>query len=165
MRALNPDALVVRTSAFFGPWDEWNFLTIALRELSAGRTFPALADVTMSPTYVPELADATLDLLVDGERGLWHLASASALTWMDFARLGAERAGVDVSRLVPVALADARLPAPRPHWSVLGSARGPLLGAVENAICHYLAARGTPDLPPPRPRSTTRAARRARVAA
>jgi dTDP-4-dehydrorhamnose reductase len=146
---LMPESLVVRTSAFFGPWDEWNFLTIALRELAAGRSFSALADVTVSPTYVPELADATLDLLVDGERGLWHLASAGALTWLDFARLGAERAGVDASRLVPLALEDARLAAVRPHWSVLGSARGPLLDAVENAICHYLAARGAPVPAPP----------------
>jgi dTDP-4-dehydrorhamnose reductase len=136
-----PEALVVRTGAFFGPWDQWNFLTIALRELGAGRPFPALADVTVSPTYVPELADATLDLLVDGERGVWHLASAGALTWHDFARLGAERAGVDASGLVPMALEEARLPAPRPRWSVLGSARGPLLGALENAICQYLRAR------------------------
>ncbi|MDF1502619.1 family 1 glycosylhydrolase [Roseisolibacter sp. H3M3-2] len=136
-----PEALVVRTSAFFGPWDDWNFLTIALRELSAGRPFPALADVTVSPTYVPELADATLDLLIDGERGVWHLASAGALTWHEFARLGAERAGVDASGLRPLALDEARLAAPRPRWSVLGTARGPLLGAVENAICHYLRAR------------------------
>jgi dTDP-4-dehydrorhamnose reductase len=136
-----PEALVVRTGAFFGPWDEWNFLTIALRELGAGRPFTALADVTVSPTYVPELADATLDLLVDGERGVWHLASAGALTWHDFARLGAERAGVDASRLVPLALDEARLPAPRPRWSVLGTARGPLLGALENAICQYVRAR------------------------
>ncbi|MGZ8411738.1 MAG: family 1 glycosylhydrolase [Gemmatirosa sp.] len=159
-----PESLVVRTSAFFGPWDEWNFLTIALRELSAGRPFSALADVTVSPTYVPELADATLDLLVDGARGLWHLASAGALTWLDFARLGAERAGVDASRLVPLALDDARLAAVRPRWSVLGSARGPLLDAVENAICHYLAARGMPETASsPRPPRSRR--RHARVAA
>ena len=139
-----PEALVVRTSAFFGPWDEWNFLTIALRELASGRDFHALHDVTVSPTYVPELVDATLDLLIDGERGVWHLASASALSWLDFARLGAERAGLDTSRLLPQSLEDARLPAARPRWSVLGTARGVLLGQVENAICHYLATRGAP---------------------
>jgi dTDP-4-dehydrorhamnose reductase len=139
-----PEALVVRTSAFFGPWDEWNFLTIALRELASGRRFHALHDVVVSPTYVPELVDATLDLLVDGERGVWHLAGAGALSWLDFARLGAARAGLDASRLEPLALEEARLEAPRPRWSVLGSTRGVLLGAVENAICHYLAVRGAP---------------------
>jgi dTDP-4-dehydrorhamnose reductase len=139
-----PEALVVRTSAFFGPWDEWNFLTIALRELASGRAFHALHDVTVSPTYVPELVDATLDLLIDGERGVWHLASAGALSWLDFARLGAARAGLDASHLVPQSLDEARLAAPRPRWSVLGTARGVLLGEVENAICHYLGTRGAP---------------------
>nr|MDQ3818623.1 sugar nucleotide-binding protein [Acidobacteriota bacterium] len=31
-----PSALLIRTSAFFGPWDEYNFLTIALRALASG---------------------------------------------------------------------------------------------------------------------------------
>ena len=65
-----PSALVVRTSAFFGPWDEHNFVTIALRELAAGRPFVAAEDAVISPTYVPDLVNASLDLLIDGERGL-----------------------------------------------------------------------------------------------
>ena len=28
---LLPEALVIRTSAFFGPWDDYNFATVALR--------------------------------------------------------------------------------------------------------------------------------------
>src|SRR5205823_1854885 len=31
-----PAALVVRTSAFFGPWDEYNFVTMALRTMAEG---------------------------------------------------------------------------------------------------------------------------------
>jgi dTDP-4-dehydrorhamnose reductase len=138
--AAHPRALVARTSAFFGPWDEWNFLTLALRELRAGRPFTALADVVVSPTYVPDLAHALLDLLVDGERGVWHLAQDGALTWEAFARLGATLAGLDPELVRPVRLADAGLPARRPAYSALSSERGRLLGPVENAICHYLAA-------------------------
>jgi dTDP-4-dehydrorhamnose reductase len=138
--AAHPRALVARTSAFFGPWDEWNFLTLALRELRAGRPFTALADVVVSPTYVPDLAHALLDLLVDGEHGVWHLAQDGALTWEAFARLGATLAGLDPELVRPVRLADAGLPARRPAYSALGSERGRLLGPVENAICHYLAA-------------------------
>ena len=67
-----PDALVVRTSAFFSPWDEHNFVTSALRALRAGQSFPAAQDMTVSPTYVPDLVDACLDLLIDRESG--HLA-------------------------------------------------------------------------------------------
>jgi dTDP-4-dehydrorhamnose reductase len=142
--AIDPAALVLRTSAFFGPWDEWNFLTIALRELAAGREFHALADVHVSPTYVPHLTQATLDLLVDGERGIWHLANEGAVTWLEFARIGAARAGLDADGVRPQTLEAAALVAPRPRWSVLGSVRGRQLGPVENAICQYLAARAEP---------------------
>jgi dTDP-4-dehydrorhamnose reductase len=143
--AAHPAALVVRTAAFFGPVDEWNFLTLVLRELAAGREFHALDDVHVSPTYVPALADATLDLLVDGERGVWHLANDvtghDAPTWYDFARRGAARAGLDADGVRPLALEHAGLAAARPRWSVLGSARGRLLGPLDTAISHYLHAR------------------------
>ena len=77
---------MVRTSAFFGPWDEYNFVTIALRELAAGRTLVASRDAVVSPTYVLDLVHASLDLLIDGERGIWHLANRGALDWAALAR-------------------------------------------------------------------------------
>jgi dTDP-4-dehydrorhamnose reductase len=48
-----PTSLVIRTSAFFGPWDEYNFISVALRTLAAGHTFVAAQDSVVSPTYVP----------------------------------------------------------------------------------------------------------------
>jgi dTDP-4-dehydrorhamnose reductase len=39
----DPQALVIRTSAFFGPWDEHNFVTQALEALGEGRPFAAAA--------------------------------------------------------------------------------------------------------------------------
>ncbi len=136
-----PSALVVRTSAFFGPWDEWNFVTVARRELAAGRRFRALADVTVSPTYVPALVHAVLDLVVDGAGGVWHLANTGALTWAALARRVADADGSDASLIDAVPLAEFGLAAPRPQHVVLGSTRGMLLGPLENAICEYLAAR------------------------
>lgn len=88
---MNPASLVIRTSAFFGPWDEYNFVTIALRHLSAGNTFVAAEDGIVSPTYVPDLVHTSLDLLIDGENGLWHLANKGAIAWADLARLVAKK--------------------------------------------------------------------------
>ena len=34
-----PEALMVRTSAFFGPWDNYNFVTLALSALTKGQRF------------------------------------------------------------------------------------------------------------------------------
>jgi len=68
--ALAPGALVIRTSAFFGPSDRANFVTRLLETLSAGGTFRAASDAIVSPTYVPDLVDRALDLLIDGASGV-----------------------------------------------------------------------------------------------
>ncbi|HEV2735255.1 MAG TPA: family 1 glycosylhydrolase, partial [Longimicrobiaceae bacterium] len=132
-----PGALVVRTSAFFGPWDEHNFVAVALRTLAAVHTFAAAEDATVSPTYVPDLAHACLDLLVDGERGIWHLASPGAVTWAELARRGAELAGLDPARVEGRPTAALGLAAPRPLRSVLGSGRGALLPPLDDALARY----------------------------
>ncbi|MGH9942427.1 MAG: sugar nucleotide-binding protein, partial [Pyrinomonadaceae bacterium] len=133
-----PSALVVRTGAFFGPWDQYNFVLAALRALDAGRPFRAADDAVVSPTYVPDLVHACLDLLIDGEGGLWHLANRGALTWADLARASAEAAGLD-QRLVEGCPADSLgLTAPRPRRTALASERGPdLLPALDDALARY----------------------------
>jgi dTDP-4-dehydrorhamnose reductase len=64
-----PTALIIRTSAFFGPWDGANFITRTLRALEAGRRVVAADDEFISPTYVVDLVHTVLDLLVDREEG------------------------------------------------------------------------------------------------
>ncbi|MDQ3278873.1 MAG: sugar nucleotide-binding protein, partial [Bacteroidota bacterium] len=44
----NPDALVIRTSSFFGPWDAYNFVYTTLRDLKEGKEVKAADDVYMS---------------------------------------------------------------------------------------------------------------------
>ncbi|MGB7925721.1 MAG: family 1 glycosylhydrolase [Pyrinomonadaceae bacterium] len=139
-----PGALVVRTSAFFGPWDDHNFVTIALRNLAARRPFVAASDATVSPTYVPDLVHASLNLLIDGESGIWHLANPGAVTWAELARLAANLAALDASLIDARPTKQLGLAAPRPLYSVLGSERGWLLPPLENALSRYLHERQLP---------------------
>jgi dTDP-4-dehydrorhamnose reductase len=134
---LFPSALVIRTSAFFGPWDMHNFVTIALRLLSAGEPFTAADDAVVSPTYVPDLVNASLDLLIDGERGVWHLANVGALTWLELARRAAALGGVGRGRLIGCPTAALGLAAPRPAYTALGSERGTLLPDLDDALRRY----------------------------
>jgi dTDP-4-dehydrorhamnose reductase len=133
-----PEALVARTSAFFGPWDEHNFVTLTLRALERGEAVVAPDDARVSPTYVPDLVQRSLDLLIDGEHGVWHVANDGDLTWAGLARLAAEAAGVDPGPLEAVATAELGLPAQRPLYSVLASERGGTLDPVEDALGRYL---------------------------
>lgn len=137
----NPASLVVRTSAFFGPWDQHNFVTATLRELAAGHTVRAADDVTVSPTYVPDLVHACLDLAIDGECGVWHLANVGATTWSSLARAAASQAGLLPDRIVGVPAASLGYRAPRPPFSALGSTRGILLPKLEDALERYHHAR------------------------
>jgi len=126
---------VIRTSAFFGPWDEYNFVSIALRELAAGREFIASKRQVVTPTYVPDLVHATLDLLVDGECGIWHLANPSAISWFDFAVMAAEQAGIDRGRL---RAGETDVLAARPHHVPLGSEKACIMPTLADALRRYL---------------------------
>lgn len=134
-----PDALVVRTAAFFGPWDAYNFVTLALQALRRGEAWRAADDQRVSPTYVPDLVQATLDLLIDGESGLWHLASRGAVSWHELAVLAADLAGLDASRIEGVPGASLGQVAPRPGYAVLTSERGLVMPSLEEALARYLA--------------------------
>jgi dTDP-4-dehydrorhamnose reductase len=138
MLAALPNALVIRTSAFFGPWDEYNFVTLALRALASGRRFPAADEPVVSPTYVPDLVHASLDLLIDGESGIWHLANSGATTWFDLASRAAEFSGLDASLIDASPILSFNLPARRPLFSVLGSERGTLLPTLDDALSRYM---------------------------
>ncbi len=134
----HPCSLVIRTSAFFGPWDEYNFLTIALRTLKNGHPFVAAEDAIISPTYVPDLVHASLDLLIDGECGIWHLSNPGAIAWDKLARLAAQQAGLDPTAIQACSMQELGFAAPRPTYSALSSERGVLLPELDRSISRYL---------------------------
>ena len=138
MLSRHPRALVVRTSAFFGAWDEHNFVHHALSAARQNRPFTAVDDLLVSPTYVPDLVDGTLDLLLDGESGIRHLATPGRLSWADFARRLAQTAGLDAGLVDPVEAAAMGTAAERPADAALASAHGALLPGLDDAIARFL---------------------------
>ncbi|HEV7577737.1 MAG TPA: sugar nucleotide-binding protein [Caldimonas sp.] len=134
-------ALVVRTSAFFGPWDRHNFVCLALAALERGETFRAATDERISPTYVPDLVHACLDLLIDGEAGIWHLANAGDVSWAELATRAAALAGIATTTLVPCPSSALGLVAARPRHGVLASERGALMPSLDDALQRFLAER------------------------
>ena len=126
-----PEALILRTSAFFGPWDPHNFVYHTLRALAAGDQCQAAADCAITPTYVPDLVNASLDLLIDGETGIWHLANPGAVSWSKLARLVAERDGFDPERIVLHGTDRVQTS------TALGSARGFMLPRLDSALDRF----------------------------
>ena len=136
----DPQALVIRTSSFFGPWDQHNFVTQALNALDVGLPFQAASDVTVSPTYVPDLVNVSLDLLIDRERGIWHLTNGEAVSWFELARRACAAAGVSSERLQEVSVEECGYAARRPGYSALSSERGLLLPSLDDALKRYVEA-------------------------
>jgi dTDP-4-dehydrorhamnose reductase len=85
----------------------------------------------VSPTFVPDLCHATLDLLIDGETGIRHLANQSELSWYEFACRIAQAAALDTTSIVPLGHR-ARVS------TALGSERGMVLRPLEPAIHAYV---------------------------
>ncbi len=135
--SLCPSALVVRTSSFFGPWDEANFVTQTLRKIAAGFRVTAASDVVVTPTYVPDLVHASLDLLLDGEQGLWHLTNGTAVTWYDLAQRAAKLANLNAASVVACPMHSLGFAAQRPSYSALTSERGLLLPSLDDALARY----------------------------
>ena len=134
------DVLLVRSGAFFGPWDDRNLVTRAVRTIASGRRFPVAMDITVSPTYLPDLANAALDLLLDRERGVWHLASSGSATWAELVREAVCGVKLNSSWILEVPSAALGWIARRPAQSVLSSSRGTLMSSLENALGRYLDA-------------------------
>jgi dTDP-4-dehydrorhamnose reductase len=132
------DAMVVRAGSFFGHGAERGFAGRTLLALRRGDEVRVPSDLVVSPTYVPDLVTATLDLLIDGERGIWHLANGGGVSWHDFATMAAAQAGWDAERIVPCVGAHLAFDAPRPPYSVLASERANLVPPLEDAVARYL---------------------------
>lgn len=139
-------SLIVRSSSYFGPWDEFNFLIRTLRDLKQDKVVLAPNDIRISPTYVPDLVNASLDLLIDGAQGVFHLANRGNVSWAEFAQMALNYSGSALKNrtrnLKGVRFEDLKWPARRPKQSVLVSGRVSMLESLENAVERFFA-----DLP------------------
>lgn len=134
--ASHPHSLVVRTSAFFGPWDRYNFVAAVIAALRRGELFSAASNQVVSPTYVPDLVHCVLDLLIDEAEGIWHVVSSGSLSWHEFACRVARAADLGSGLIRDV-------PSSMPRRTALQSERGirlPLLVPAIERCARELAA-------------------------
>ena len=126
-----PDALVVRTSAFFGPWDRYNFAHTMLSELAMGQRFSLSDEQFISPTYVPDLVNTTLDLLIDRTTGIWHLTNQGSISWHELALRLAHATQLDPTGVSKLVGNEVKITA-------LSSERGLILPGLDNAIERFV---------------------------
>lgn len=133
----NPSSLIIRTSAFFGPWDEYNFAWNILNRLKTGQVCTALNDVFISPTYVPDLVHTALDIFIDESAGIWHITNEGNISWAALAGEIANRSGFSARSISSMSAAEMQLTAKLPPYSVLGTKKGIMMSSIDNALSRY----------------------------
>lgn len=135
------DALIIRTSLFFSPWDSSNFVSEILHTLADTQSVSFPDDIFISPTYLPDLVNVSLDLLIDDESGIWHLTNQGETNWQDFACDIAGRAGFNTNKIKMYHSEPTDWKAPRPQRSALSSERGIFLPSLSHALDSYFGQR------------------------
>lgn len=136
---LNSDTLIVRSSSFYNPWHEHDILRQLLtmdHDLNTLCFFPS--DIILSPTYITDLVNTTLDLLVDNEKGIWHLSNNEEISFFEFIRKAFEMAGVSDKNLIGIPYEKLNHSAEKPHYSVLSNSKGVSLAPLSKALENYL---------------------------
>ena len=136
---LNPNALIIRTSQFFGPWDESNFVTKTLKSLLHNNPVEVPRDQRFTPTYLPDLAHECLNLLIDGEKGVIHVTNQGEVTWEELAKIAASRVKADPSLIISKPLSQMNFKAQRPLCTVLRSEKFHRLPSLEDALERYFS--------------------------
>lgn len=117
-----PGHFVIRTCGLYGSRGAGgkggNFVETMLRLAGQGQPLRVVNDQICTPSYIADVAVATIELIQTGRYGLYHVTSAGSCSWHEFAR-----AIFDVGRvradLSPVPSRDYPTPARRPNYSVL----------------------------------------------
>jgi dTDP-4-dehydrorhamnose reductase len=129
--------LTIRTAASFSAHDDDNFATAVRKSLLAGEEFQAVGDHHVSPTYVPDLVEHLLDLVIDGELGIWHLSNGEELTWAEFARRVALACALPVDLVSEVPSHALDRAADDPRRSGLATTRGIRMPPLAHAIDRF----------------------------
>ena len=127
----HPDALVLRTTVVYGvERQQKNFVYQVLRRARAGERIQVPADQRSSPTYVEDLAAASVALVDKRQSGVVHVTGPEVMDRHAFAREICRVFGLDASRVEPVTTASLGQKAPRPLAAGLRIDRATALGIV-----------------------------------
>ena len=118
--------LIIRTSGVFGPGGlhtaRGNFVEVMLRLANSGQPIRVVEDFVASPTYAPELAERTAQMVDKNLTGIFHVGGGSAISWFDYAKLIFEVAGLS-PEVKPSSEREHRTAARRPKFSALSNAK------------------------------------------
>lgn len=151
-----PKHFIIRTCGLYGPagpTSSGNFVEAILRLARQGEPLRVVNDQQCTPSYTQHVARAIRFLLSTHAYGLYHVVNRGEATWFDVAAEILFRCALDVP-LEPITTAEYGLPAPRPRYSVLNTAKyhalpgRPTMPRWQDALAQYLVIRGSHQVSP-----------------
>jgi dTDP-4-dehydrorhamnose reductase len=140
---VHPDALVIRTSVVYGlDRQEKNFVYQTLRRGRAGERMTVANDQRSSPTYVEDLAAASIALVGKRQHGTLHVAGPEIMDRYRFAGTICDVFGLDPGFIEGRSTAALAQSTPRPLGGGLSVDRARSLGVtVRGAVAGLTAMR------------------------
>jgi dTDP-4-dehydrorhamnose reductase len=145
VRSLLQRYYVVRIAWLYGNGPS-SFVNKVLQWAQTSRELRIVADEVATPTYVPDLVTAIVDLVRQPIYGVYHFTNSGSCSRLEWARrilALSGRAGVSV---VPAQMAELPLATPKPAYSVLRNFCGRELGITlrpwDDALQEYFRVLG-----------------------
>lgn len=141
--------VVIRTCGLYGRRGAGgkggNFVETMLRVAGEGKPLRVVNDQRCTPSYVGDVAAATISLLQTGATGMFHLTNSGDCSWHQFAAEIFRQSGLQPS-LAPIPSSEYKTPARRPAYSALARERCDRLGLPplrpwQEALAEYLRVR------------------------
>ena len=115
---------IARVESLFGGPQARSSVDKIVNAVRAGQQAPVFVDRVVSPSYVEDVAGATMHLLENGAGyGVYHCVNTGHATWFEVGREIARLAGGDESLLKPVSVHEVKLRARRPQYAALSNAK------------------------------------------
>lgn len=109
------DATIVRTNVVYGPSpDHPDFVRYVLHSIDQGQPVNAAGDQYSNPTYVDDIAEATLRIIRKRRTGVFHVGGRDYLSRYEFACIIAETFKLPTTLINNVTTESLALPARRP---------------------------------------------------
>jgi dTDP-4-dehydrorhamnose reductase len=146
LAATAPRAYVLRVESLFGGVYVRSSVDKLVGNLERGEPLRVFADRTLTPSYVPDVVEATCRLVDTGAPGgLYHCVNGGATNWLELGEELARLTGrAATARLEPVAFASVAMKAKRPQYCALSNAKlraaGVEMPEWRDALRRYLKA-------------------------
>lgn len=96
---------IIRTILLYGKADHLNrsnFIYWVKENLEANKPIRVVADQIRTPTYIPDLTKAIIDMAEKGSQGLYHISGKEVMSPYEMSLVIAQKLGLDTSLIQPV---------------------------------------------------------------